>query len=138
MAVRELKQGEFLYQRGDPAPHFFFLLKGKIELVVIESGQDDFKFSKGVDEFEFFGIKQGGGERLDYARAVAETCWVLVIHKEQYELIVKKTQLSVSEQKIDFLMRYVPKLRAVTRNMVEELEVFFIKEVVTEGYMMQK
>ena len=100
---------------------------------MIESS-GDFKFSKGVDEFEFFGIKQGG-ERVDFARAVAETCWVLVIHKEQYELIVKKTQLSVSEQKIDFLMRYVPKLRAVTRNMVEELEVFFIKEVVTQGYM---
>jgi hypothetical protein len=35
-------------------------------------------------------------------------------------------------------MRYVPKLRAVTRNMVEELEVFFIKEVVSEGYIIQK
>ena len=46
-------------------------------------------------------------------------------------MIVKKTQLSTSEQKVDFLVRYVPRLRAVARSMVEELEVFFIKEVAT-------
>lgn len=48
---------------------------------------------------------------------------------------MKKTQLSASEQKIDFLLRYVPKLRAVSRTMIEELEVFFIKEVITQGYV---
>ena len=76
--------------------------------------------------------------RHDYARAVAETCWILIINKDQYDQIVKKTQLSVSEQKIDFLMRYVPKLRAVTRTMIEELEILFIKEIVTQGFMIQK
>ena len=35
-------------------------------------------------------------------------------------------------------MRYVPRLRAVSRNVIEELEVFFIKEVVTQGYILQK
>lgn len=76
--------------------------------------------------------------RHDYARAVAETCWILIINKDQYDQIVKRTQLSVSEQKIDFLMRYVPKLRAVTRTMIEELEILFIKEIVTQGFMIQK
>ena len=37
MSVKELTKGEFLYEKGDTAPHFFFLLKGKMELVVIES-----------------------------------------------------------------------------------------------------
>ncbi len=44
----------------------------------------------------------------------------------------------MSEQKIDFLMRYVPRLRAVSRNVIEELEVFFIKEVATQGFILQK
>jgi CRP-like cAMP-binding protein len=35
-------------------------------------------------------------------------------------------------------VRYVPRLRAVSRNVIEELEVFFIKEVVTQGYILQK
>jgi hypothetical protein len=35
-------------------------------------------------------------------------------------------------------MRYVPRLRAVSRNVIEELEVFFIKEIVTQGFILQK
>lgn len=93
-----------------------------------------------MDEYEFFGMRQFADDvRNDYARAVsANGCWVLVIHKESYEQIVKRTQLSAAEQKIDFLIRYVPKLRSVTRSMIEELEVFFIKEVVTQGYILQR
>lgn len=69
--------------------------------------------------------------RHDYARAVSDKVEVLEIDKEQYELIIKKTQISTSEKKIDFLIRYVPKFRSVARKMIEEMEVFFIKEVVT-------
>jgi len=35
-------------------------------------------------------------------------------------------------------MRYVPKLRTASRTMIEEFEVFFMKEVVTQGYLIQK
>ena len=35
-------------------------------------------------------------------------------------------------------MADMPRLRAVSRNVIEELEVFFIKEVVTQGYILQK
>jgi vacuolar-type H+-ATPase subunit F/Vma7 len=98
-----------------------------------------FKFSKNVDEYEFFGIKQYPADlRNDFARVASDSAWVIIIHKKLYEQIVKKTQLSVSEQKIEFLLRYVPKLRALTRNMIEELEVLFIKEVATQGYLIQR
>lgn len=35
-------------------------------------------------------------------------------------------------------MRYVPKFRAVSRKIIEEMEVFFLKETATQGYMLQK
>ena len=76
-------------------------------------------------------------QRGDNARAAVDSS-IITIHKEQYEQIVKKTQLSTSEQKIDFLVRYVPKLRAVSRNMIEDLEIFFCKLVVTQGFVLQK
>lgn len=69
--------------------------------------------------------------RNDYAKAVSEKVEVILIDKDYYEQIVKKTQLSTSEQKIDFLIRYIPKFRAVSRKIIEEMEVFFIKEVAT-------
>ena len=42
--------------------------------------------------------------------------------------------MSSGEKKIQFLIRYVPKLRLVSRAMIEDFEVFFIKEVVDQGY----
>lgn len=60
MTVRELTRGEYLYQRGDLCPCFYFLLKGKIELVSEghnATGQQEMKLAKNVDEFEFFGMR---------------------------------------------------------------------------------
>jgi CRP-like cAMP-binding protein len=80
-----------LYQKGDFSHQFYFLLSGKIELMV-ESHNEGFKFSKNVDEFEFFGLKSMATEpRNDYAKVVTEKCWVLHIDKENYEQIVKRT-----------------------------------------------
>ena len=104
-----------------------------------DNNEGELKFYKNVDEYEFFGMRQSAMDvRHDYCRAVTDKSWVIVVGKEAYEQVVKKTQLSSSEQKIDFLVRYVPKLRTVARSMVEEFEVFFIKEVVTQGYQIQK
>jgi hypothetical protein len=36
--------------------------------------------------------------------------------------------------KIDFLMSYGPMLRMAGRRLIEQFEVFFIKERVTKGY----
>lgn len=58
MKVKELSKGDFLYRKGDSSAFFYFVLKGKIELVVENSqNPSEFKFSKNVDEFEFFGMK---------------------------------------------------------------------------------
>lgn len=56
MKFREVEHDEFLYTKGDASPDFFFLLKGKMEIVVgSNSSNNEFKFSKGIDEYDFFG-----------------------------------------------------------------------------------
>ena len=81
----ELSQGDFLYQKGDAGRNFFFVLKGKLELLVQEGG-DQFKFSKNVDEFEFFGIKTFSSDnRHDFAKVVTEKCWIIVIDKDFFD-----------------------------------------------------
>ena len=69
---------------------------------------------------------------------MTEKVEVLEIEKEAYEQIVKQTQISVSEKKIDFLIRFVPKFRSVSRNLVEEMEIFFVKEVASQGFLFQR
>lgn len=130
MSVKQVEKDEFLYQKGDPQKCFYFVLRGKLELVVdhIEGG---FKFSKNVDENEYFGFRlDSNDKRMDYARGAAPKTEIIEIDKDQYDMVIKKTILSSGEKKIEFLMRYVPKLRLVSRSMIEEFEVFFIKEVV--------
>ena len=83
MTFKEFNKGEYLYQRGDTSPNFYFMLKGKIELVSESSQQQELKFSKNVDEFEFFGMRQAATDtRGDHARAASESCWVIIINKE--------------------------------------------------------
>lgn len=92
MKVMEVQKDEFLYKKGDRSNNFFFLLKGKIEILSESHTSDEFKFSKNVDEFEFFGIKSSVHDpRNDYAKVVTEKCWVILIDKDFYEQIVKKT-----------------------------------------------
>jgi len=144
MKLHQIPKENFLYKKGDSSRSFYFMLRGKLELLVDSShgtvGQQqnplEFKLSKVVDENEFFGFKQFCDEqRNEYARAVTDNVEILEIEKDAYEQIVKQTQLSVSEKKIDFLMRYVPKFRSVARKLIEEMEIFFVKEVFTQGYL---
>ena len=39
---------------------------------------------------------------------------------------------------MEFLYRHVPKLRKLPRSLLEDFEVYFQKEVVTKGFMLQK
>lgn len=39
---------------------------------------------------------------------------------------------------MDFLVRYVPGFRELPRRLIEDFEVYFIKEQVTKGYQVQK
>ena len=54
----ELKQGDFLYTQGDNGDLFYFVLTGRLELLVKTQTSEDFKYSKGVDESTFFGLKK--------------------------------------------------------------------------------
>lgn len=54
------------------------------------------------------------------------------MHK--YVLIGSKTQTSAAERKVEFLIRFVPGLRELPRRLVEDFEVYFIKEQATQGY----
>jgi len=51
-----------------------------------------------------------------------------------YKKLITDTKMSKGEMKIDFLMRYGPQLQKAGRRMIEQYEVFFIKERVTKGY----
>lgn len=83
MKFMELSRDEFLYKRGDRSNNFFFLLKGKIEILSQTQASDEFKFSKNVDEFEFFGSKSSLSDpRHDFAKVVTEKCVVVLIDKD--------------------------------------------------------
>lgn len=84
MKFQELQKGEFLFKPGEKGTNFYFLLKGKIELIVEDpQNEGEFKFSKNVDEFDFFGIKSNSANlRQDYARVVTEKCFVIHIDKD--------------------------------------------------------
>lgn len=46
--IKEIKQNEFLYKSGDAGDQFWFLMVGKLEVLV--KTDDEFKYSKGIDE----------------------------------------------------------------------------------------
>jgi len=72
----ELKEGQYLYEQGDSSALFWFVLVGKLEIHV--KSDNDFKFSKNIDESTFFGKKQYLAEtRSDFAKVTSPTCVLL-------------------------------------------------------------
>ncbi len=148
----EVPKDGSLYDKGSPTTEFYFVLNGKplrtsdrvagkLELLVDSAADDELKFSKAVDENEFFGLKESSKDaRHDYARGVADLTKVLAIDRDEYSNIIKKTEMGTGEKKIEFLMRFIPKIRNSdqARRMLEEFEVFFIKEQYTQGYQVLK
>lgn len=131
--VKELKQDEFLYEAGAAGDTFWFLVTGKMEMLVKPDGE--FKYSKGVDESNFFGKKEFYTEtRGDYAKVVTPKAVLLVFQTVKFNNIISKTQISEGQKKIDFLIRYVPGFRELPKRQIEDFEVFFIKEQVTQGF----
>lgn len=72
--------------------------------------------------------------RSDYARVVSDKCVLIEFDTQKFFDIVSKTQLSTCEKKVEFLIRYVPKFRMLPRRLIEDFEVYFQKEVITQGY----
>lgn len=106
------------------------MFEGQIELVVKSKGtEDEFKFSKQVDESEFFGHKSDPKDkRSDFARVKTDVAQVIEFDTQTYVDIIAKTQLSTGDLKVDFLYQFIPKLRKfVSRSMIEDFEVYFMK-----------
>jgi hypothetical protein len=53
--------------------------------------------------------------RTDYAKISSEKAIILELNVLKYLECISKTQMSEGEKKIDFLVRYVPKLRNLPR-----------------------
>jgi hypothetical protein len=106
-----------LYNKGDSSDFFYFVLRGQLHLMVTENNQA--KFSKTVDEGSFFGMKEiQNQERNDFANASQTDTEILVFNSVIYKTIITKTLQSQADKKIDFLLRYGPKLREAGRQMV--------------------
>lgn len=73
----------------------------------------------------------------DIARSIGESL-VLEVDKASSEQIRACTVISDAEKKVQFLLRYVPKLRMGSRNIIEDFEILFVKEVYTKGYKILK
>lgn len=41
MKVKDLEKGQFLYQKGDDSQYWYFVLRGKLEILVDNSSGDD-------------------------------------------------------------------------------------------------
>ena len=88
----ELKQGDYLYSQGDPGDLFYFVLTGRFEVLVKTQTSEDFKYSKGVDESTFFGLKKYFQEpRSEYAKVASETLSVIEFSTRKYNDIISKT-----------------------------------------------
>lgn len=121
----DLKKQEFLWEKGDEGLMFYFMVTGNAELIVKSSDTGEFKYSKGADLNTFFGYKELKEPRVDFARMVTDKCEILSFNTNMLKEIVAKTQLSTAEKKLEFLIRYVPKIRNVNRKVIEDFEVFF-------------
>lgn len=130
-----LEETDTLYGRGDASDVFYFVLAGQLQLMVIE--QDEMKFSKTVDLSTFFGFRDSPDQkRNDFASATQGKTELITFNTAAYKEIITKTMQSESEAKIDFLMRFGPKLREAGRRLIEEFEVFFVKEKATKGFQL--
>ena len=80
-------------------------------------------------------------ERNDYTPSMQQQTEVIQIDTNVYKKIITQSQLAVSVEKIEFLMRFVPHLRdddIVGLEKLKELEVHFVKEEYTKGYHVQR
>lgn len=126
-----------MWAKSDLAHSFWFTLRGNMQQQV--PSNDGMKLSNTVDEGSFFGYKEDSTyKRNDYGVAMVKNTQIVTFHAERYRSIIKEKLLTTSERKIDFLIRFGPQLRLAGRKMVEEFEVFFIKESYNKGYVIQR
>lgn len=76
-------------------------------------------------------------DRGDYARVTSEKLQVIEFDTSKYHDIIQNTEMSTQEKKLDFLTRFVPKVRSLPKKIIEDFEIYFMKEVATQGYFLQ-
>ena len=120
----------YVYREEDLSSSLYFVLEGSM---VVRTDQRSPAMTKRSGAF--FGVG-GCAEDLRCEDVQAtEAASVIEIDRLAYENAKKHRQKpTLAEAKVEFLVRYVPRLRSVARRISEELEVFFIKEVYTRGY----
>jgi len=57
---------------------------------------------------------------------------------ELYIKLSKNRILTNSEQKVQFLYSFVPKVRLMERKVIEELEIHFVREEYSPGFLVQR
>ena len=80
-------------------------------------------------------------DRNDFATSKQKQTEVIQIDTDVYRKIITQTQLAVSIEKIEFLLRFVPHLRdedSFGLEALKKLEVHFLKEEFTRGYHVLK
>ena len=90
---------------------------------------------------QLFGKKEDTTKARYFAHAIcrqdtakcANGGLVIAIDKNQFEKVRSETLRSEPEQKLEFLMLYIPKLRTFGRKVVEKLDFIFVKESYTKG-----
>lgn len=91
--IKELKKDEFLFEPGSSGSTFWFVMTGKLEILV--KTDNEFKYSKGVDENTFFGKKEYFNESRDeYAKVVSDKALLIELNTIKYNNIISKTQIS--------------------------------------------
>ena len=87
-------------------------MNGNLESHVPSGENQEFKFSKSIDEDQIFGLKKFYTEqRPDFAKVISQKAVIIEFNTKTYFDVISKTQLSASEKKIEFLIRYVPNFR---------------------------
>ena len=107
--MRTMELGVPLYKKGEMANHFYFLVRGQLHLTVVES--QNTKMSLTIEENSFFGFRESSAARNDFATSKNETTEVIQIDTRVYRSLITQTQLQISLEKLEFLMRFVPHLR---------------------------
>ena len=65
-----------------------------------------------IEENSFFGFRESQMARNDFATSKDKVTEVIQIDTRVYRSVITQTQLAVSVEKINFLMRFVPHLRS--------------------------
>lgn len=125
----ELNENDILFKKNDDATHFFIVIDGNNNPGIIETflQENDSKTIISHDKGKIFGKKDVTTKRDQFAKA-SRNSLILSVPSNSHFKLGSNLSISDAEKKIEFLFRFVPKLRFFPKKDLEELETFFIRE----------